>query len=197
MITETRDGTKVLYAKSRKVWRIWLDKNHLSEKSVWLIIYHKDSKTPSVEYEAAVEEAISYGWIDSKPNKRDNESYYLFFAQRNPKSNWSRSNRERAEKMIKKSLITEAGQTMIDLAKRTGTWTALDEVQNLVIPDDLRKEFGRNKDAFDNFQSFPPSSKRIILEWILNAKRPETRQKRIEETVKLAERNIKANHYRQ
>jgi uncharacterized protein YdeI (YjbR/CyaY-like superfamily) len=197
MITETRDGVKVLYAKSRKEWRIWLKQNHLSEKSVWLIIYHKDIRTPSVQYEEAVEEALCFGWIDSKPNKRDANSYYLFFAKRKPKSNWSKANRERAEKMIKQGLMTEAGQAMIDLAKRMGTWAALEEVQNSVIPDDLQELFDKNKKAFDNFEAFPPSSKRIILEWILNAKRPETRQKRIEETVKLAERNMKANHYRQ
>jgi uncharacterized protein YdeI (YjbR/CyaY-like superfamily) len=197
MILETKDGVKALFAKSRKEWRIWLEKNHSSEKSVWLTIYHKDSKTPSVSYEEAVEEALCFGWIDSKPNNRDAESYYLFFAQRNPKSNWSKANRERAEKMIRQGLMTEAGQAMIDLAKRKGTWTALKEVQNLVIPDDLQELFDKNEKAFSNFQAFPASSKRIILEWILNAKRPETRQKRIEETVALAEENIKANHYRQ
>jgi uncharacterized protein YdeI (YjbR/CyaY-like superfamily) len=197
MIIETKDRINAIYAESRKEWRNWPEKNHQSEKSVWLIIYHKDSKTSSVTYEEAVEEVLNFGWIDSKPNKRDNESYYLFFAQRKPKSNWSKANRERAEKMMRQGLMTEAGKAMIELAKKTGTWTALKEVQNAVIPVDLQKEFDKNKRAFENFQEFPPSSKRIILEWILNAKRPETRQKRIEETVALAERNIKANHYRQ
>jgi uncharacterized protein YdeI (YjbR/CyaY-like superfamily) len=119
-----------------------------------------------------------FGWIDSKPNKRDADSYYLFFAQRNPQSNWSKANRERAEKMIKQRLTTEVGQAMIDLAKRMGTWAALKEVQNSVIPDDLQELFDKNKKVFDNFQAFPSSSKRIILEWILNAKRQETRKKK-------------------
>jgi uncharacterized protein YdeI (YjbR/CyaY-like superfamily) len=197
MILENKDGVNTLYAKSREEWRKWLEKNHQLKKSVWLIIFHKESKTPSVNYEEAVEEALCFGWIDSKPNKRDNESYYLFFAKRKPNSNWSKANRERAEKMIKQGLMTDAGKAMIDLAKRTGAWTALRDVQNSVIPNDLQELFDKNKKAYDNFQAFPPSSKRIILEWILNAKRPETRRKRIEETVTLAERNIKANHYRQ
>ena len=188
IVMETKDGIKTLYAESRKEWYKWLEKNHLTEKSVWLIICHKESKSPSVEYEEAVEEALCFGWIDSKSNKRDDESYYLFFAQRKPNSNWSKANRERAEKMIRQGLMTEAGQAMIDLAKRTGTWTALKDVQNSVIPDDLQKSFDKNKKAFDNFLVFPASSKRIILEWILNAKRPDTRQKRIEETVALAEK---------
>ena len=197
MMIETKDGVNTIYAKKREEWRKWLEKNHLLEKSVWLVIYHKDSKTPSINYEDAIEEAISFGWIDSKPNKRDKESYYLLFAKRKPNSNWSKANRERAAKMIKQGLMTDAGKAMIDIAKRTGTWTALKDVQDSVVPNDLQELFIKNKKAYDNFQAFPPSSKRIILEWILNAKRPETRRKRIEETVTLAERNIKANHYRQ
>ncbi|HUM46468.1 MAG TPA: YdeI/OmpD-associated family protein [Chitinophagales bacterium] len=192
-----KGGITTHYAKTRKEWRKWLEKNHAAEKSVWLIIYHKESKTPSVYYNEAVEEALCFGWIDSKANKRDAESFYLFFAQRKLKSNWSKANRDRVEKLIAQGQMTKTGQAMIDLAKKTGTWTALEGVQNSVIPTDLQKLFSKNKKAFTHFNAFPPSSKRIILEWILNAKRPETRQKRIQETVELAEKNIRANHYRQ
>jgi len=194
---ELKNGIRTFHAKSRNEWRKWLEINNQSEKSVWLIIYHKDNRTKSVKYDEAVEEALCFGWVDSKPNKRDNESYYLFFAQRKPKSNWSKDNRLRAEKMIKAGLMTMNGQKLIDLAKQTGTWEALVDVQNSVIPADLQRLFDKNKSAYKNFQAFPPSSKRIILEWILNAKKPETRLKRIEETVDLAAKNIKANHYRQ
>jgi uncharacterized protein YdeI (YjbR/CyaY-like superfamily) len=186
-----------IHAKSRKEWRKWLEKNHRSKKSVWLVIYHQSSKVKSIYYDDAVEEAICFGWIDSIAHKRDEESKYQFFAARKPTSNWSKANRERAEKMIAKGLIAESGLQMIELAKRTGRWEALIDVQNSVIPGDLQQLLNKNKTAFNNFLAFPPSSKRIILEWILNAKKPETRQRRIEETVKLAARNIKANHYRQ
>ena len=188
---------KTFYARNRTEWRKWLAKNHQSEKSVWLIIYHKSSPTPSVYHDEAVEEAICFGWIDSIAHKRDDESKYQFFAIRKPKSNWSKINRDRAEKMIKEKRIKPAGQATIDLAKKTGTWTALVDVQNSVIPPDLQKAFNRNKAAFKNFNAFPPSSKRIILEWILNAKRPETRLQRIIQTVELASKNLRANHYRQ
>ena len=188
---------KTLHAKNRTEWRKWLAKNHKSEKSVWLIIYHKSSPTPSIYYDEAVEEAICFGWIDSIAHKRDDESKYQFFAVRKPKSNWSKANRERADKMIKEKQMKPAGQTMVDLAKKTGAWTALVDVQNSIIPRDLKKAFNKNKIAFKNFNAFPPSSKRIILEWILNAKKAETRKQRIEETVGLASRNKKANHYRQ
>ncbi len=99
--------------------------------------------------------------------------------------------------MIASGSMTPAGQAMIDLAKKTGTWDALVEVQNAVIPDDLKKLFNKNKTALKNFEAFPPSSKRIILEWISNAKKPETRALRIQQTIEQAAMNIKANHYRQ
>lgn len=194
---EMHKGINAFHARTRDEWRTWLEENHTSEKSVWLIIYHKGSKTESIYYDEAVEEAICFGWIDSIAHRRDDESKYQFFAQRKPKSNWSKSNRERAEKLIAQGLMAPGGQKMIDLAKETGSWEALVDVQNSVIPDDLQALLDKDKTALNNFLAFPPSSKRIILEWILNAKRPETRQKRIEETVRLAAENIKANHYRQ
>ncbi|OYU56996.1 MAG: hypothetical protein CFE25_07185 [Chitinophagaceae bacterium BSSC1] len=188
---------KQYYAKSRKEWRKWLVKNHQTEKSVWLVIYHKNSSTKSCNYEEAVEEALCFGWIDSIAKKRDAESKVQYFSVRKPKSNWSKSNRDRVAKLTELNLITESGQKMIDLAKLTGTWEALVDVQHSVIPEDLQKLLNKNKKALKHFLAFSPSSKRVILEWILNAKKAETRLKRIEETVKLATENIKANHYRQ
>ena len=194
---ELHKEIKAVQASTREEWRKWLEKNHQTEKSVWLIIYHKDSDTESIYYDEAVEESICFGWIDSIAHKRDEESKYQFFSQRKPKSNWSKANRERAEKMSAQGQMAPSGQKLIDLAKKTGTWEALVDVQNSLIPDDLQKLLNKNKKALINFLAFPPSSKRIILEWILNAKKDETRQKRIEETVRLAADNIKANHYRQ
>ncbi|HMV08490.1 MAG TPA: YdeI/OmpD-associated family protein [Cyclobacteriaceae bacterium] len=194
---EVHNGIPAVSFSSRKGWRSWLTKNHQTQKSVWLIIYHKTSETRSVYYDEAVEEAICFGWIDSIAHKRDSESKYQFFAVRKPKSNWSKSNRERAEKMIRKKQMKPAGKAMIDLARKTGTWEALISVQEGIVPDDLQKQFDKSKIAFRNFSAFPPSSKRIILEWIMNAKKPETRKQRIIQTVELAKKNIRANHYRQ
>ncbi|WP_340062963.1 YdeI/OmpD-associated family protein [Ascidiimonas aurantiaca] len=194
---DSYNNIETFHAKYRNEWRAWLEKNHSTEKSVWLIIYKKESETPSIYYPEAVEEALCFGWIDSKPNKRDEYSYYQFFSKRNPKSNWSQLNKEKVTKLIEQGLMQPAGYEMIKIAKQNGTWTALDEVENLIIPDDLQELFSNNKKAYENWENFPPSSKRGILEWILNAKKPETRQKRIEETVSLAEKDIRANHYRQ
>ena len=194
---ELKNDIKTFYAKDRKAWRRWLEKNHKKENSIWLIIYKKSSQTKSVYYNEAVEEALCFGWIDSKPNKRNEDSFYQFFAKRNPKSNWSLINKNKVEKLIKVGLMTDAGLQTIEAAKQNGTWTALNEVDNSIMPDDLKKVFDKNKTALKNFDAFPRSSKKIILEWIHNAKKEETRKKRIEETVSLAAKNIRANHYRQ
>lgn len=193
---ELHNGINTLHAKTRKEWRRWLEKNHQSEKSIWLIIYKKESNTPSVYYPEAVDEALCFGWIDSKANKRDKTSYYQFFSRRNPKSKWSRVNKEKVTYLIEQGLMQRAGFEMIEIAKQLGTWTALDEVENITIPSDLQELFLKNKTAFGNWENFPRSSKRSILEWIVNAKKPETRQKRIKETVSLAGKKVKANHYR-
>lgn len=194
---ELYKGINTFYAKDRKTWRLWLEKNHLSEKSIWLIIYKKESLTPSVYYPEAVDEALCFGWIDSKPNKRDKNSYYQFFSKRNPKSNWSKINKEKVSKLIEQGLLHTSGLEMITIAKENGTWSALDKVEQLNLPDDLLTLFLKNKTAHEHWEKFPRSSKRGILEWINNAKKADTRQKRIEETVRLATENIKANHYKQ
>ena len=180
------------YAKDRKQWREWLKKNHEKEKSVWLIMYRQKSETPAIDYPAAVEEALCFGWIDSKALKRDDESHYQYFSKRKPGSGWSKLNRERVERMIREGRMTPAGQAAIDLAKKSGTWDAFIDVENSVIPDDLEKQFDRNKKAFDNFNAFAPSARRVILAWIQNAKKAETRKQRIEKTVTLAAQNLKS-----
>jgi uncharacterized protein YdeI (YjbR/CyaY-like superfamily) len=193
---ELKNGIKTFHAKTRKDWRDWLEKNHESEKSILLVIYKKECNTPSVYYPEAVDEALCFGWIDSKPNKRDEDSYYQFFSKRNVKSNWSKVNKDKVSKLIKEGLMYSSGLKMIELAKKSGTWNALDEVESLKIPEDLDDLFQKKRIALQNWEAFPPSSKRGILEWILNAKKKETREKRIEETVRLAAENIRANHYR-
>lgn len=193
---ETKDGKKAVEARNRAEWRAWLAANHDKELSVWLVLYLKGSARSSVEISEAMEEALCFGWIDSKAKKRDKESFYLTFSPRKPQSNWSNVNKERAERMISLGLMTESGQTMIDLAKQTGTWDALTDIQNGVLPTDLFDLLSQNSVALAHFEKFAPSSKRGILEWIQHAKKPETRQRRVEETVRLAAVNQRANHSR-
>ena len=145
MIQEIHRGTKAVSAPTRKIWRNWMAKYHEKETSVWLIIFHKKSRQASVYYDEAVEEALCFGWVDSVSNSRNEESSYLYFAKRKPKSNWSKANKDRVEKLTKLGLIMPAGQAMIDLAKQTGTWTALEVVDQLTIPPDMQKLFDKNK----------------------------------------------------
>jgi uncharacterized protein YdeI (YjbR/CyaY-like superfamily) len=175
-------------------WRAWLARNHRSEKEVWLVIHHKDSGTPSVRYHEAIEHALCYGWIDSQARKHDAASSRLRFTPRDPRSTWSQVNRRRAAKMIELGLMIESGQAMIELAKARGTWQVLPDAASSAIPDDLQESLDRNEAARDHFDSFPPFSRRLILEWIATAKRPETRRRRIDRTVSLAAVNIRANH---
>ena len=119
---ETKDGIPALYAKTNEEWREWLSKNCQSEKAVLLIIYHKKSNAPGIQYNEAIEGALCYGWIDSKANKRDEESFYLKFTPRSPKSKWSKPNRERVARVVEQGLMTPYGQALIDLAKNTGKW---------------------------------------------------------------------------
>jgi uncharacterized protein YdeI (YjbR/CyaY-like superfamily) len=119
---ETKDGKQAVYAQTRGEWRKWLEQNIQKEKSVWLILYHKKSQVESINYNDAIEEALCFGWIDSKALSRDAQSYYLTFTPRNIKSKWSKLNRDRVERITERGLMTEHGQRLIDIAKSTGTW---------------------------------------------------------------------------
>jgi uncharacterized protein YdeI (YjbR/CyaY-like superfamily) len=187
---EKVNGIRTFNPPDREAWRKWLTEHHTSTEPVCLIIFHKKSKTPNITYGEAVEEALCFGWIDNKGMKRDAESMYLQLAPRKENSNWSKLNRDRATKMIREGLMTEAGQVFIDIAKKNGKWSAALKAD--VIPADLQKVFDKKKRAFSNFQSFAPSSRRLIIQWITSARKPETRQQRIEKTVELAAQNIKA-----
>jgi uncharacterized protein YdeI (YjbR/CyaY-like superfamily) len=186
-----------IHPKSRVDWRKWLEENHARAEGVWLVSYKKASGKQSFDYEESVEEALCFGWIDSKGNKLDDERTMLWFAPRKTGSKWAKPNKERVAKLMKAGLMAPAGLAKVEAAKKDGAWNALDGVDALEIPPDLAKALSKNKTAREYFETFPRSVKRAILEWILNAKKPETRAKRIEETVTLAEKNIRANKWRQ
>ncbi len=193
---ETYKGKPTFYAKSAKAWRDWLSKNHETAEAIWLILYRKESTTPSVYYNEAVDEALCFGWVDSAPNKRDEESYYQYFAKRNPKSNWSRVNKEKVAQLQQADKMALAGLAMVALAKQQGTWTFLDEIEKGILPEDLAEALQANNLAHTHWKEFPRSVRRGIMEWIITAKRPETRQKRVSETVALAAENKRANQFR-
>jgi uncharacterized protein YdeI (YjbR/CyaY-like superfamily) len=184
------------HPKNRAEWRKWLEKNHTRKDGVWLVSYKKAAGKPRVEYDEAVEEALCFGWIDSKGGKVDDERTMLWMSPRKAGSGWSKPNKERIERMVAEGKMTPAGLEKIEAAKKDGSWTALDAVEALEVPDDLAKAFDGYADARTNFDAFPRSAKRAILEWISNARKPETRAKRVEETARLAQDNVRANQWR-
>lgn len=185
-----------VHPKSRQAWRKWLSENHGRQDGIWLISYKKASGKARFEYDEAVEEALCFGWIDSKPNKLDEERSMLWFAPRKSGTGWSKPNKQRVERAIVSGRMTQSGMVKVNLAKQDGSWSALDEVEALVVPADLATALAKNASAAENFAAFPRSVKRGILEWISNAKTSPTREKRITETATLAAENIRANQWR-
>lgn len=190
-MSNSLDQFEDFYAKNRQEWHQWLDKNHNSSPGVWLIYYKKNSNKPRVEYEEAVEEALSFGWIDSKVKVIDEERYMQVFTPRKQGSNWSKSNKNRVMKLIKNGLMQPAGLEKVNAAKKDGSWNFLDDIEDLIIPDDLKETFKQNKVAQENFDAFSDSAKKQILYWIASAKKLETQQQRIKKTFESAVKNEK------
>ena len=182
--------------QSRTDWRQWLEKNHQSKQSVWLIYYTKKSNLPSISWSEAVDEALCFGWIDSTKKTIDDSSFMQFFSKRKPKSNWSKINKEKVQQLIDSKRMTKAGYESVKTAKQNGSWTILDEVEELIIPNDLEIAFKKHKGSKDYFLSLSKLTRKIILGWIVLAKQQETRQKRIGEVVESAEQNLKLKHLR-
>jgi uncharacterized protein YdeI (YjbR/CyaY-like superfamily) len=177
-------------------WRAWLVTHHKQKDGIWLVRYKKPDPR-HVSWPDAVDEALCFGWIDSVPRKLDEARSMLLVTPRNPKSAWSGINKEKIERLTAAGRMVSAGLKMVADAKASGTWDKLVAVEKLEIPQDLVKAFASSKTAQKNFDAFPPSAKRGILDWISQAQRPETRAARIEETVSKAKDNIRANQWRQ
>ncbi len=183
------------HAHTRAEWRTWLQENHATAPGIWLITNKKTSGKAHLSYAEAVEEALCFGWIDSLPRKLDELRTALVFTPRKPKSGWSKVNKQRIATLLEQGLMTRAGLEKIEIAKQNGGWTLLDEIEKLTIPADLQAALDANPTALRHFNAFGNSVKKGILQWLQTAKRPETRQKRIDETVALAAKNEKANQY--
>lgn len=181
---------------NRSDWRKWLLENHRSRQSVWLIYHKIKSGKPTVKYSDAVDEALCFGWIDSKAKPIDDNSFMQFFCKRKAKSVWSRINKGKVERLIAEGLMTDAGFESIAIAKENGSWSILDAAESLEIPVDLELEFEKIPDSKEYFLSLSRSDKRNILQWLVLAKRIETRQKRILEIVELAGQRLKPKQFR-
>ena len=194
MGTTKQDGERVS-AESAAEWAEWLAAHHTRTTGVWLVTRRARSGQASLGYEDSVIEALRFGWIDSTAGTVDDDRRELWFAPRKRGSGWARTNKRRIELLINEGRMEPAGQRLIDAAKADGSWTLLDDVEDLIVPIDLATAFDSLPRSRTNWDGFPPSARRAILEWIVQAKRPETRARRIEETARLAQEGKRANEW--
>lgn len=182
---------------SRAEWRRWLARHHEGARGIWLIT-HKKTADPAryLSYDDIVEEALAFGWVDSLPRALDDARSMRLVAPRRAGSNWSAVNKARIERLMTAGLMAPRGLAAVQRAKGDGSWSHLDEVERLSVPDDLSRAFAKYGRAAAHFDAFPRSSKRIILEWIASAKTEATRKRRVDEAARLAARNERANHWR-
>jgi uncharacterized protein YdeI (YjbR/CyaY-like superfamily) len=194
MTHSMRDRYERVHAPDRQAFRAWLAEHHATSPGIWLVFNKKSSGKASISYNDAVEEALCFGWIDSTMNPIDDASYMQLFTPRKPKSGWARTNKERVERLIAQKLMMPAGFASIELAKKNGSWAALDSVEAMEMPADLKKALKANAGAQKGFESFSPSGQKQLLYWLNMAKREETRARRIAEIVAgaLAGRNPRA-----
>ncbi len=178
---------KTFIAQSREIWRNWLAVNHDQETEVWLVYYKKGTGMPCVAYGASVEEALCFGWVDSLIKSLDEESYARKFTPRKEDSNWSDSNKKRVEKMIAQGLMTEHGLRLVEAAKENGRWHTPESKPELTFT--MLPEFAaalrENEQAAAFFDSLSATDQKQFLGWMEMAKRPETRAKRIAESIRL------------
>ena len=177
-------------------WRKWLELNHQKKEAVWLIFYKKTSSNSNLNWSESVDEALCFGWIDSVKRPIDIEKYKQYFSKRKANSNWSKINKDKVDYLTSENLMQEAGYRTIEIAKKNGSWSILDEVEALVIPEDLKKEFNERVGSLEYYESLSKSVKKILLAWVVLAKRTETRQKRIIEIADNASRKLRPKQFR-
>jgi len=181
--------TERYYAKDRKAWRKWLEKNHASCPGIWLVYYKKGSGKSRVPYADAVEEALCFGWIDSTMNPIDELCYMQLFTPRKPKSAWSKLNKERVDKLVATGAMTPAGIRLVELAKEHGSWNHLDGVEAFELPEELVIAFNDHPHFSQFYDSISRSNQKMILYYLHTAKRTETKLKRLADLIEAARGN--------
>ena len=155
----------------------------LPSQGVWLVYAKKHTGLPSLTYNDAVEEALCFGWIDSKINPIDDAFYMQVFTPRKRESAWSALNKARVERLLAARLMTPAGLAMVKAAKDSGTWNAWKQVEELTIPPDLEQAIKANPDASRNWVSYSASRRKGVLYRLAGAKRPETRARYLQDII--------------
>lgn len=181
--------------EDQAAWRAGLEAHHARDDGVWLVLRKKAGSAARLTYDEVVEEALCFGWVDSKPRRLDEQRSMLYVAPRRAGSGWSRLNKARVERLIQQGRLAPAGLAKVEAARHDGSWAALDAIEALEIPEDLASALANHPPATTRFERFPRSAKRQILEWIASARTPETRGKRVQETAQLAQLGERANQW--
>jgi uncharacterized protein YdeI (YjbR/CyaY-like superfamily) len=180
-----------IHFNNENEWHEWLSYNHNKEKEIWLVIQKKKSTIKGIKYNQAVEEAVCFGWIDGRMKRLDDEQFIQRFSPRRKKSNWSLSNKKRAQRMIDEGRMTKAGYAAIEEAKKKGKWDQSYPLKETRTPEDLIDELKKTPQAYKNFNDFPRYAKYMYIRWIDDAKRNETRKRRIMKVVERSKKNLK------
>jgi len=191
-VVSALDDAPLVHADDRATWRAWLEANHAASRGAWLVTWRPRTGHAYLEYEAAVEEALCFGWVDSTGGHFDDDRGKLYFAPRKPRSGWAATNKARVERLIADGRMASAGLAAIERAKANGSWELLDSVERLEVPEDLAAALDRLPPAAANFAAFPPSARKMMLGWVALARRPETRATRITQIAEAAARNERA-----
>jgi uncharacterized protein YdeI (YjbR/CyaY-like superfamily) len=155
-------------------------------------MWRRRSGRTGLDYEAAVEEALCFGWVDGTAGTVDDQRGKLYFAPRKPRSGWAATNKARLVRLIADGRLAPAGMAAIERAKANGSWDLLDSVERLEVPDDLAAALAAHPPAAGHFAAFPPSARKMLLAWVAQARRPETRTARITQIAEAAARNERA-----
>ena len=196
MISMPKEEIEMFCPTSRQDLRQWLEENHRLKSAVWLVLYKKKASGTTISWSELVDEALCFGWIDSVRRPIDAEKFMQFLSPRKPKGTWSKVNKEKIIQLISEGLMTEAGLEVIEKAKKNGSWTILDEVEEVIIPADLVAALKLKPDAEEYFVGFSKSVKKLLLSWLVFAKQASTREKRINEIVESASQNTKPKQFR-
>ena len=169
--------------KNADDWKLWLSKNHNLGNGIWLIQYKKGTEKYNISYDDALDNALCYGWIDSTIRPIDDEKYCRYFSKRNEKSVWSKTNKRKVENLIKNGKMTEYGFEAIEIAKQNGSWYVLDNAEDGIIPDNLKKAFEENKKAYEVFKSMKESEKKHILRFLARIKTDVAKDRNIKKLI--------------
>lgn len=178
--------TETFFAPDLATWRAWLERHHRDTREIWLVLLKAHVDEPSVSYPEAVEEALCFGWIDGQLRRIDDRSHAIRFTPRKPGSVWAASNVARVEKLVEEGRMRPEGMALVEEAKRRGTWHDAVSGRTDTTPADLEEALDTDPAAAERWRTWAPSHRRQYVDWVLEAKRPETRARRVAEVVRRA-----------